>query len=163
MSAISSLTDTVGFMSPHSAAAAGFEAAGAAEFEVEHATLRTRREQSCARMRKAPVEQIMSRTQSTSSLAPHQSVEPFTRFEPSSARIEPISHPGLGHEIAWIRRIRLQLLSQLPHEYPQILRLFLRRLAPDGFKKRGMREDTIRVARHVNEEIKLLRRQPHFT
>src|SRR5262245_6920477 len=82
---------------------------------------------------------------------------------PSSARVEPVAHPRLGDEVARVRRIRLELLPQLPHEHAKVLRLLLRGLAPYRLEKRGVGEDPVRVAGHVHKEIELFRRQPHLT
>ena len=80
----------------------------------------------------------------------------------SPVRIEPIPDPRLSHQIAGVRGIGLELLPQLPHEHAQILRLFLRRFAPHRLEQRAMRDDTVRMARHVHEEVELLRREPHL-
>ena len=80
----------------------------------------------------------------------------------SALRIEPVADPRLGDEIPRVRRIGLELLAQLPHEHAQVLGLFLRRLAPDRLEQRPVREDAVRMPRHVDEQLELLRRQPHL-
>src|SRR5262245_21026264 len=79
-----------------------------------------------------------------------------------SVRIESISDPGLRHEVARICRVIFQLLSQLADEHPQIFGMVLRRLAPHRLEQLSMLDDAVRVARQVDEEMELLRCQPHF-
>src|SRR5947208_1354700 len=95
------------------------------------------------------------------SLASSRSI-PTVDPRPSSVRIESISYPGLGDEIPRVGRIRLELLAQLTEEDAQVLRLLLRGLSPYRLQQNSMRDDAVRVAREVDEQIELLRRQPHL-
>src|SRR5690348_79189 len=81
----------------------------------------------------------------------------------SAARIESVAYPRFSDEIARIRWIGLELFPQLAHEDAKILGLFLRGLAPHGFEKRRVRQHAIRMARHVHEQVELLRREPYFS
>src|SRR6476646_6017764 len=81
----------------------------------------------------------------------------------SAARIESVAYPRFGDEITRVRWIRLELFPQLAHEDAKILGLFLRGLAPHGFEKRRVRQHAIRMARHVHEQVELLRREPYFS
>src|SRR5256885_12873541 len=65
---------------------------------------------------------------------------------PSALRVELVADPRFRHEVAWVRRIGLELLTQLPHEDAQVLRLFLRSLAPHRFEQRAVAKDTVGMA-----------------
>src|SRR4051812_1327450 len=78
----------------------------------------------------------------------------------SALWIELVAHPRLGDEIPRVGRIGLELLAELSHEHAQVLRLFLRGFAPDGFEQRPVRQHAARVPGHVEEQLEFLRRQP---
>src|SRR5205823_8957133 len=73
-----------------------------------------------------------------------------------------VADPRLSHEVARVRRIRFELLAELAHKHPQVLRLFLRRFAPDGLEQGTVAEDAVRMTRHIDEQLEPLRRETHF-
>src|SRR5579872_1306404 len=93
-----------------------------------------------------------------------RSVEPAAAVSRAAlaVRVEAVADPRLGDEVLRVARIGLELLAQLAHEHAQVLGLLLRGLAPHGLEKRAVRDDAVRMPRHVDEEIELLRREAHF-
>src|SRR6478609_2309691 len=68
---------------------------------------------------------------------------------------ESISDPRLAHEVARLRGVGLDLLSQLPDEHPQVLGLVDRLRSPDRLQNRAVGDDPVRVAGEKCEEVEL--------
>src|ERR1700722_10150205 len=79
-----------------------------------------------------------------------------------SARLEAVSNPGFGNDVARRRCFRLQLLTQLAHKYPQIFNLFRTLPAPDRAEQCPVSYHFSRMPREINQKIEFLRRQPYF-
>src|SRR6185437_2971644 len=122
-----------------------------------------------ATIRRMSTTAYASRTTSTSGWSEKESSRSTTAGTMTPVRefaladwIELVADPGLGDEVPRVRRIGLELLAQLSHEHAQVLGLLLRGFAPHCLEQRAMAEHAIRMARHVHEQLELLRRQPHF-
>src|SRR5262249_23278894 len=74
-------------------------------------------------------------------------------------RIESITDPWLGENVTRVRRIRLDLLSQLPNEDAQILSLFSVITAPNSTEQRMVSQDLVCVPDKVSHQFKFLGRQ----
>src|SRR5207244_156157 len=68
-----------------------------------------------------------------------------------------VSDPRLTDQILRLSRIGLDLLAELRHQHPQVLRLVDGVRSPDRFQDRAMREDAVCAARQQREEIEFLR------
>src|SRR5436190_14060355 len=75
------------------------------------------------------------------------------------ARREAVSDPRLAQEISRIGRVGLDLLAQLRHERPQVLRLFDGIRPPDGLENRAVGENSIAIVCKQGQQLKLFRRE----
>src|SRR5213080_1905047 len=76
----------------------------------------------------------------------------------SFARIEAISDPRFGENVARLRKIRFDLLSQLAYEYPQVFILLGVIAAPYGSQQRPMCQNLSGIAHEVNHQVEFFRR-----
>src|SRR5271154_5150660 len=53
---------------------------------------------------------------------------------------KPVAYPGLGQNIFWPRRLRLDFLSELIHRHPQILRLVAVIRPPNRLQQTAVRK-----------------------
>src|SRR5437773_8027239 len=81
-----------------------------------------------------------------------------SRFSKSFARIEPIPDPRFGENVARLRRIRFDLLSQLADEYPQVFILLGVIAAPHGSQQRPMCQNLSGIAHEVDHQVEFFRR-----
>ena len=66
-------------------------------------------------------------------------------------RLEPVTYPGLGKNVFWVGRIRLELFAQLADEYSEVFSLFGVIAAPDFGEQGAMCQDLARVANKEGE------------
>src|SRR5262249_9795492 len=73
--------------------------------------------------------------------------------------IEPVADPWLGENVTRVRRVGLDLLSQLSNEDAQILSLFSVITAPNRTEQRMVSQDFVCVPDKVSHQFTFLGRQ----
>src|SRR5262249_7383665 len=73
-----------------------------------------------------------------------------------------IPHPRLAQQVAGMRRIRFDLLSELRDEHPEVLRLIDGTSTPDRLQNGAMRQDAVWISRQQREEVELFRSEANL-
>src|SRR5207302_11429580 len=72
---------------------------------------------------------------------------------------ESISYPRLIEQISGPGRIDLDLLAELPHQHPEVLRLVHAARAPDRPENGAMRQDTVGMLREEGQQPEVFGRE----
>src|ERR1035437_3960918 len=83
---------------------------------------------------------------------------PYVSSSGSIARLEAVTHPGIGHNIARGIWRGLKFLAELCHEHAQVFNLFRALTAPHGREQGAMRYYFAGVAGEKHEQVKFFRR-----
>src|ERR1700733_3598970 len=75
---------------------------------------------------------------------------------------QPIAQPGLGHQIARLPRVRLELGAQILYAHPEAARVILALRAPHLADQLALHDDAAQVARQAGEHAVLERREVHL-
>src|ERR1044071_9212931 len=76
---------------------------------------------------------------------------------------EAVSDPRLGEDVPWLRRIRLDLLSEMVDEDAQVLDFVAVVGSPDRLEQLAMRNGTVRVGDQKAEQIQFFRCQANLS
>src|ERR1044072_2934935 len=82
-------------------------------------------------------------------------------FALSRAGVEAVADPGFGEDVARAGRVGFDLLAQLADEDAQVFGLLDALAAPDRREQRAVRENLAGVVQEVDEQLEILRREPH--